>query len=110
LSVTGDHFWFKSVNSVAGAKAWLAETVGAFNQTELSPGVEKWKIEGEAKETLWLADDFDSVAQITLAGALPGGFVFPVVKKAEFGDLSALRGQYIPLRAISVNYKFLKSI
>lgn len=101
VSVTGDHFWFKSVNSVAGAKAWLAETVGAFNQTEPTPGVEKWTIEGEAKETLWLADDLNSVAQVALAGALPGGFVFPVEKKAEFGDLSALRGQQIPLRAIS---------
>ena len=103
MSVTGDHFWFKSVNSVAGAKAWLAETLGAYNQTEPTPGVEKWTIENEAKETLWVADDFNSVAQVALAGALPGGFAFPVEKKDEFGDLSALRGQQIPLRAISVS-------
>jgi len=101
VSVTGDHFWFKSVNSVAGAKAWLAETIGAYNQTEPTPGVEKWAIESEAKETLWIAEDFNSVAQVALAGALPGGFAFPVEKKEDYEDLSALRGQQIPLRAIS---------
>jgi len=101
VSVTGDHFWFKSINSVADAKAWLGETIGAYNQTEPTPGVEKWAIESDAKETLWIAEDFNSVAQVALAGALPGGFAFPVEKKADFGDLSALRGQQIPLRAIS---------
>merc|ERR1711953_1080172 len=103
VAITGDHYWFKSVSSVSGAKAWLAETVGAYNQTEPTPGVEKWAIDSDAKmkETLWIADDFNSVAQVALTGALPGGFVFPVDMKDDYSELSALRGQQIPLRAIS---------
>ena len=105
ITVTGDHYWFKSVNSVSSAKSWLAETIGGYNQTEPTPGVERWAIDSDAatKETLWIAEDFNSVAQVALAGALPGGFVFPVEMKDKFGELSSIRGQQIPLRAISVS-------
>lgn len=99
----GAHFWFKSVEDVADAKAWLESTIGQYNATSSDDGVTKWLVdvdEPATVETLWMPE-MESRASAILASVLPGGFVVSATTETEYHALANIRSQTTSLRAIA---------